>query len=148
MPSCWSCHMREFHEHARRGKRATCHVAPRWLAADASGAFAMVVEGATSGLAEEITRQVRIPTIGIGTSDRCDGPILVTDDMPGRFDWAPKIVRRYGELREAMPQAASRRVRARPVSGATPPRRDARQPGSRVAPASRRSRPCDHSAGP
>lgn len=64
-----------------------------------AGAFAIVVEGVAEGLAREITEAVSVPTIGIGASVGCDGQILVTDDMLGLFDWTPKFVRRYGDLR-------------------------------------------------
>ena len=72
-------------------------------AVDQAGAFAMVVEGVSGELAEEITRS--IPTIGIGASPSCDGQILVTDDMIGVFDWTPKFVRRYGKVRDLIAQA-------------------------------------------
>ena len=71
-------------------------------ATERAGAFAMVVEGVASDLATEITREVEIPTIGIGASPECDGQILVTDDMLGMFDWMPKFVRRYASLRDAI----------------------------------------------
>jgi len=74
-------------------------------AVDQAGAFAMVVEGVAGELADEITQQVSIPTIGIGASAGCDGQILVTDDMVGLFDWTPKFVRRYGAMRELVSQA-------------------------------------------
>ena len=64
-----------------------------------AGAFAVVVEGVAEGLAREITGAIGAPTIGIGASAGCDGQILVTDDMLGLFDWTPKFVRRYGDLR-------------------------------------------------
>ena len=67
-------------------------------AADA-GAFAIVVEGVSEELAEEITNAVACPTIGIGASPTCDGQILVTDDMIGMFDWTPKFVRKFGNVR-------------------------------------------------
>jgi 3-methyl-2-oxobutanoate hydroxymethyltransferase len=69
-------------------------------AADEAGAFAVVVEGVASNLADEITRTVSAPTIGIGASPECDGQVLVTDDMLGLFEWTPKFVRRYGKMRE------------------------------------------------
>jgi len=75
-------------------------------AADQAGAFAMVIEGVASELADEITREVKVPTIGIGASPNCDGQILVTDDMLGLFDWTPKFVRRYANLRETITRAA------------------------------------------
>lgn len=69
------------------------------LAVDAAGAFAILVEGVTPDLAAEITASISVPTIGIGASNACDGQILVTDDMLGLFDWTPKFVRRYGDMR-------------------------------------------------
>ena len=76
-------------------------------AADQAGAFAIVLEGVAAGLAEEITRSVGAPTIGIGAASACDGQILVTDDMLGVFEWTPKFVRRYADLHTAISQAAS-----------------------------------------
>ena len=48
-----------------------------------------------------------MPTIGIGASAGCDGQILVTDDMLGLFDWTPKFVRRYGDLRGEISRAVA-----------------------------------------
>ena len=77
------------------------------LAVDAAGAFAIVVEGVASDLADEITAAVKAPTIGIGASPNCDGQILVTDDMLGLFEWTPKFVRRYASLRETIDKAVA-----------------------------------------
>ncbi|MFC3078337.1 3-methyl-2-oxobutanoate hydroxymethyltransferase [Phenylobacterium terrae] len=85
-----------------------------------AGAFAVVVEGVAEGLAREITQAVEIPTIGIGASAGCDGQILVTDDMLGLFDWTPKFVRRYGDLRAEIGKAVgayAEDVRARRFPG-------------------------------
>jgi 3-methyl-2-oxobutanoate hydroxymethyltransferase len=85
-----------------------------------AGAFAIVVEGVAEGLAREITEAVAVPTIGIGASAGCDGQILVTDDMLGLFDWTPKFVRRYADLRGEISRAASsyaEDVRARRFPG-------------------------------
>ena len=73
-----------------------------------AGAFAIVVEGVAEGLAREITLAVGVPTIGIGASVGCDGQILVTDDMLGLFDWTPKFVRRYADLRGEIDRAVGR----------------------------------------
>src|SRR5690606_24197323 len=73
----------------------------------AAGAFAVVVEGVAEGLAREITQAIDVPTIGIGASAGCDGQILVTDDMLGLFDWTPKFVRRYGDLRGEIGKAVA-----------------------------------------
>ncbi|HYG26537.1 MAG TPA: 3-methyl-2-oxobutanoate hydroxymethyltransferase [Caulobacteraceae bacterium] len=74
-------------------------------AADA-GAFCVVVEGVAEALARDITGVIDAPTIGIGASAGCDGQILVTDDMLGLFDWTPKFVRRYADLRGEIGRAA------------------------------------------
>jgi 3-methyl-2-oxobutanoate hydroxymethyltransferase len=86
----------------------------------AAGAFAIVIEGVAEGLAREITAAVSVPTIGIGASAGCDGQILVTDDMLGLFDWTPKFVRRYADLRGEITKAVGRYaddVRARRFPG-------------------------------
>jgi 3-methyl-2-oxobutanoate hydroxymethyltransferase len=77
------------------------------IAADRAGCFAMVIEGVAEELAAEITRQVSCPTIGIGASSACDGQILVTDDMLGMFDWTPRFVRRFADLRGEIVRAAN-----------------------------------------
>jgi 3-methyl-2-oxobutanoate hydroxymethyltransferase len=72
-----------------------------------AGAFSVVVEGVAESLAGEITRAIAVPTIGIGASAECDGQILVVDDMLGLFDWTPKFVRRYADLRGEIGRAAA-----------------------------------------
>ncbi len=76
-------------------------------AAAAAGAFAIVVEGVAADLAEAVTAAISVPTIGIGAGAACDGQILVVDDMLGLFDWTPKFVRRYGDLRALISGAAA-----------------------------------------
>lgn len=90
------------------------------LATAEAGAFAIVVEGVAEGLAREITEAIPAPTIGIGASAGCDGQILVTDDMLGLFDWTPKFVRRYGDMRNEIDKAVgayAEDVRARRFPG-------------------------------
>ena len=68
-------------------------------AVEAAGAFAIVLEGIPRELAAEITRNARIPTIGIGAGPDCDGQILVLHDMVGlTFQGAPKFARRYANV--------------------------------------------------
>ena len=50
-------------------------------------------------LAAEITNSVKIPTIGIGASAKCDGQVLVTEDMLGLTNISPKFVKEYTNLR-------------------------------------------------
>ena len=73
-----------------------------------AGAFAVVVEGVAESLADEITAAIDKPTIGIGASAACDGQILVVSDMLGLFDWTPKFVRRYADLRNDIGAAVGR----------------------------------------
>jgi len=75
--------------------------------AAAAGAFAIVVEGVAEDLAREITGRLPVPTIGIGASAACDGQVLVVDDMLGLFDWTPKFVRRYADLKTQIGEAAA-----------------------------------------
>jgi len=63
-----------------------------------AGAFSVVIEAVAEPLAARITKQIPIPTIGIGASATCDGQILVLEDMLGLSPRVPKFVRRYGEL--------------------------------------------------
>ncbi len=64
-----------------------------------AGAFAVVMECIPSGLAEVISRDIAIPTIGIGAGPHCDGQVLVTHDMLGMFDrFVPKFVKKYSDL--------------------------------------------------
>ncbi len=62
------------------------------------GAFAVVLEGMAEPLAAKITREIAIPTIGIGASAECDGQILVMEDMLGLNPNPPKFVRQYAQL--------------------------------------------------
>lgn len=64
-------------------------------ALEAAGAFAIVLELVTPAVAEEISRALTIPTIGIGSGPACDGQILVTLDLVGMFPWfTPRFVKK------------------------------------------------------
>ena len=82
-----------------------------------AGAFSVVLEKVPATLADEITAELPIPTIGIGASAGCDGQILVVDDMLGLFSaFKPKFAKRYAELGEtadAAIAAYAAEVRAR-----------------------------------
>jgi len=65
-------------------------------AVEAAGAFAVVLEAVPRELAAQITRELRIPTIGIGAGPDCDGQILVVHDLLGlTFVQTPKFARQY-----------------------------------------------------
>ena len=73
----------------------------------AAGAFAVVIEGTVEPVAAAITREIAIPTIGIGASPSCDGQILVSDDMLGLFtEFQPRFVKRFADLGAAVDGAA------------------------------------------
>ncbi len=63
-----------------------------------AGAFAMVVEGVVEPLAEQITSTIDVPSIGIGASAKCDGQVLVAEDMLGLFDRTPRFVKRFDDM--------------------------------------------------
>ena len=64
-----------------------------------SGAFAVVLECVEASLAKMITKSVKIPTIGIGSSKYCDGQILVIDDLIGLNQLKARFVKKYSNLR-------------------------------------------------
>ncbi len=89
-------------------------------AVEEAGAFSVVVEAADAGLSAEITRLLRIPTIGIGSGAECDGQILVFHDLVGLFPWfRPRFVEPKADLAQAIREAARAflaETRARPHS--------------------------------
>jgi 3-methyl-2-oxobutanoate hydroxymethyltransferase len=73
-----------------------------------AGAFSIVLEGVPSKLAADITRTLRIPTIGIGAGPGTDGQVLVFHDMLGLTTGkAPKFVKRYANLAGEISSAAA-----------------------------------------
>jgi 3-methyl-2-oxobutanoate hydroxymethyltransferase len=75
------------------------------LAVAEAGAFAVVLEAIAEPLAAKITGAVRIPTIGIGASAKCDGQILVMEDMLGLSPRVPKFVKEFGTVGKAIERA-------------------------------------------
>jgi 3-methyl-2-oxobutanoate hydroxymethyltransferase len=89
-----------------------------------AGAFSVVLEALAEPLAAKITKEVPIPTIGIGASAACDGQILVMEDMLGLSPRVPKFVKEFGEVGQAIEKAIksyANEVRARsfPAPGNT-----------------------------
>ena len=75
-------------------------------AVEAAGAFAVVLEAVPRELAAQITRELRIPTIGIGAGPDCDGQILVVHDLLGlTFGQTPKFARQYANVGEIISKA-------------------------------------------
>jgi 3-methyl-2-oxobutanoate hydroxymethyltransferase len=89
-----------------------------------AGAFAVVLEAIAEPLAAQITKDIPIPTIGIGASPACDGQILVMEDMLGLSPRVPKFVKEFGKVGAAIEGAIrmyAEEVRARsfPAPGNT-----------------------------
>jgi len=85
-----------------------------------AGAFSVVLEAMAEPLAAKITKDIAIPTIGIGASAACDGQILVLEDMLGLSPRVPKFVKRYSDLGPSIGKAVAdyaRDVRARTFPG-------------------------------
>lgn len=69
--------------------------------AEDAGAFALLLEAIPMKLARKITKELSIPTIGIGAGPNCDGQVLVLHDVIGMFErFAPKFVKRYANLKD------------------------------------------------
>lgn len=77
-----------------------------------AGAFSIVLEKIPSPLAEKVTSELSIPTIGIGAGPHCDGQVLVTHDMLGlNKDFSPRFLRRYADLHTEMTDAVSHYIK-------------------------------------
>ena len=71
-----------------------------------AGCFSLVLESVPAQLAEYISQQLAIPTIGIGAGAGCDGQVLVTHDLLGLFDrFTPRFVKKYANLHDEMQKA-------------------------------------------
>ena len=75
-------------------------------ALEAAGVFAIVLELVPEELAELITKELSIPTIGIGAGAKCDAQVLVWTDLMGITKNAPKLAKAYRNLRVEMLNAA------------------------------------------
>jgi len=86
---------------ARQVERDACAV-------EAAGAFSVVLESVPRELSARITRQLRIPTIGIGAGPDCDGQVLVFQDLVGlTLGHRPKFVRTYANLSAEISRAVA-----------------------------------------
>ena len=94
--------------YAKRGTRPdeAEGIARDAVALEQAGAFAIVLEAIPATLAASVTKQLTIPTIGIGAGPDCDGQVLVTSDMLGLLDRVPSFVKEYAHLGKAIVDAA------------------------------------------
>jgi 3-methyl-2-oxobutanoate hydroxymethyltransferase len=82
-----------------RGDEAGRRILEDAMILEESGAFSVVLEAIPAELAAEVTRSLKIPTIGIGAGSGCDGQVLVTNDMLGIYDrFTPKFVKKFANL--------------------------------------------------
>jgi len=96
-----------------RAQGKTAEAALRLLhdahAAEAAGAFALVLEAVPAPVAERISGELQIPTIGIGAGAGCDGQVLVFHDLLGLGEGPmPRFVERYAELGDLAVEAVAR----------------------------------------
>ena len=76
-----------------------------------AGCFAIVLEKIPAALAERVSKELSIPTIGIGAGGACDGQVLVVHDMLGiNKGFSPRFLRRYADLHTIMTEAISHYV--------------------------------------
>jgi 3-methyl-2-oxobutanoate hydroxymethyltransferase len=75
-----------------------------------AGAFMLVLEGIPEKLGQQITKELKIPTIGIGAGRYCDGQVLVYHDILGMADFTPKFVKKYANLEKEIPQKLAKYV--------------------------------------
>ena len=76
-----------------------------------AGAFSIILECIAPEASKLITKNLSIPTIGIGSSSHCDGQILVTDDMLGISGFYPKFVKKYASLNRVIEKAVKKYTR-------------------------------------
>ncbi|MFF8988377.1 3-methyl-2-oxobutanoate hydroxymethyltransferase [Streptomyces sp. NPDC014983] len=90
-----------------RGEEAAARMLQDAKAVQDAGAFAVVLELVPAELAAEVTRSLRIPTVGIGAGPETDAQVLVWTDMMGLTSGrVPKFVKKYADLRDVMGSAA------------------------------------------
>ena len=81
------------------------------LAVERAGAFSVVLEVIPDKLAQEISESLKIPTIGIGAGVKCDGQVLVVNDLLGLSgEFRPKFVKKYVKLEEIISNAVKEYV--------------------------------------
>jgi 3-methyl-2-oxobutanoate hydroxymethyltransferase len=93
-----------FKAQGRTAERARRLVADA-IALEAAGCFALVLEAVPPPVAAHITRELSIPTIGIGAGAGCDGQVLVYHDLLGFQEGGPRFVKQYAQLGPEIQQA-------------------------------------------
>jgi 3-methyl-2-oxobutanoate hydroxymethyltransferase len=103
-----------------RQEEAAARIRDDACALEQAGAFALVLEGVPRGLAAAVTRELRVPTIGIGAGPDCDAQVLVIHDMLGlNQDPTAKFVKQFADLGDRA-VAAARAYAAEVAAGTFP----------------------------
>lgn len=89
-----------------RGDAAAEQVAADAKTLEEAGAVAVVLEMVPAAVAERVTHELSIPTIGIGAGAACDGQVLVWLDMAGMGGWSPRFAKRFGAVGAELDRAA------------------------------------------
>lgn len=90
----------------------TLHILGQAKELEKAGVSAIVLEMVPEESADFITKQLTVPTIGIGAGRKCSGQILVTDDILGKYDgFTPKFAKKYADLKTAVTCAAKEYVK-------------------------------------
>jgi 3-methyl-2-oxobutanoate hydroxymethyltransferase len=93
-------------------KDAAARLLEEAMALEEAGVFALVIEGVPSSVGDQVTEALSVPTIGIGAGSGTDGQVLVFHDLLGMSrGQAPKFVRRYAEIGQAMTAALAEYAR-------------------------------------
>jgi len=94
-----------------RGNDAASKIVADARAIEDAGAYAIVLEAVPPDVAEQVTRAVSIPTIGIGAGPACDGQVLVCTDLLGMTrGHSPKFAKRFADVGDAIVKATARYV--------------------------------------
>ena len=89
-----------------KSAEAARHLLDDARALEDAGCFSIVLEAIPAPLAAHITREIAIPTIGIGAGPGCDGQVLVIHDLVGLYDrFTPKFVKQYARIGETVAKA-------------------------------------------
>lgn len=115
-----SIHLIGGHRVQGRGKEAADRLIKAAHAHEEAGAFAIVLECVPAPLAAQISKELTIPTIGIGAGIHCDGQVQVVHDVMGQFeDFQPKHAKRYADVAGVM-RGAAKQYFDEVVAGAFP----------------------------
>ena len=90
-----------------RGEEAARKLLDQALNLEKAGAFSIVLEGMPADVGQTITKELQIPTIGIGAGPECDAQVLVINDLLGLNETTPKFATRYANLREEITRAVT-----------------------------------------